>query len=203
MKLEEDPLVSVSIKMTNMDEANETVKEEREVPLDLYNGDSLFDAVYRFCVKHKISIYDYGRQLEELVLETFQNASTQINITDLQQPSEQQVAGLTTEQQLSGSSSDQAAVLSISSDQNGEVNVSAPEVNNTRFKLFTLPVKVNNKNVELDFYNGDKLNEKITGFCETHGLNETIAKQPLIDAVMNYSKAVQDKFPNSLWFESL
>lgn len=193
MKQEADPIFIIDVKIQRVDENgdNETGEAE-DLPMYLYSGDTIFNAVFRFCQQNALNLYRNGEALEQLILTSLENA-TDGNLTQL-------LLGENEENE-----SNEKPVLSLSTDPSKAVNITSPnlDVNNTRFKLFTLPVKVDNRNVNLDFYNGDKLQEKVSSFCQEHGLNETIAKQPLMDAVMNYSKAIQEKFPDSLWFESL
>ena len=75
MKTEDQPLFTVYINMVvknKDDEEQETTESDTEAPLHLYNGDSVFDAVYRFCQIHGMNIYEHGQRLEEIVFSTFQ-----------------------------------------------------------------------------------------------------------------------------------
>lgn len=221
IKVSSEPLLAVGVKIASKTgETSSESAEQTEVSLSLYEGDTVFDAVYRFCKQQRLDIYEHGKTLEQIVMESIQSltasmaeagmtvaeGTTADNLDSQEQPSGSVPMGVS--QTLERKTPPVVELTTKAESAEGENEPAQGEekegaANQTRFKLFSLPVKIDDKEMELDFYNGDHLNGKITEFCDTHNLNQTVARQPLIDAVLNYTQAIQKKYPDSVWLESI
>eukprot|EP00924_Labyrinthula_sp_SR-Ha-C_P016772 snap_masked-scaffold_6-processed-gene-14.13-mRNA-1 protein AED:1.00 eAED:1.00 QI:0/-1/0/0/-1/1/1/0/317 len=198
------PLISVPIFLQN-----QTSGEEFGVNLDVYEDESIFQAVVRFCTTYGLNVYDSGKQLESIIFEAVQKVNKErsqidMNETNVSEKVEddimKNVALMDVDEKTTPDLSEGEKKIDFERVKIDKQAVS--DMESGKVKMFSLPVKIDEEEVYLDFYNGDHLGTKVENFCEEHGLNQTIAKKPIVEAVLKYTEEIKEQYPDSIWLDS-